>query len=56
MPRAIIINPLQSPSRQKSHGFVLHVYIHHARDFCYTWMWVNFASIEGALLHAIKKC
>ena len=26
----------QSPSRQKSHGFVLHVYIHHARDFCYT--------------------
>ena len=25
----------QDVSRQKSHGFVLHVYVHHAGDFCY---------------------
>ncbi len=32
---------LQDVSRQKSHGFVLQVYVHHARDFCYTWIWVK---------------
>ncbi len=33
----------QDVSRQKSQGFVLHVYVRNAGDFCYTWMWVNFA-------------
>ena len=32
----------QSLSRQKSHGFVLLVYLHLAEVFCYTWISVNF--------------
>ncbi len=32
----------QSPSRQKSHGFVLLVYLHLAEVFCYTWISVKF--------------
>ncbi len=38
------LGTVHSPSRQKSHGFVLLVYLHLAEVFCYTWISVNFLS------------
>ncbi len=37
-----VLTRVQSPSRQKSHGFVLLVYLHLAEVFCYTWISVKF--------------
>ena len=48
----------QGPSRQKSNGFVLHVYtcIHHGRNFCYTRRTKPWDFWRDGLCNGVKIC